>query len=284
MQNIIKNICKVISIILLLIIIIYLLPDDIDELFYIKAITHSTITEIRDIIIVQVNENKNTSALNKYLKIKFGDAIFNTIEINKKYRYGSEMCYILKMPFVDKYSVGVENGIIVSDNFYEILSTDPKFQHLYSEWVKKQVGIEDSDVELKIAFSKDSIDFKSIVSLSDDCHEIFKSIKESSFQTIYVKNVKGLDYKNYESLFYEIKDRYSLGGRINSKNFIMSIYNFDTKLYDNDNYYGEPYIKSPNDLECVVHYWNDRIESAMFFGRINGNWEILKEIDNNNIN
>ena len=41
------------------------------------------------------------------------------------------------------------NNRIFGSDFYEVLATDPKFQHMYSNWVKKQVGIEDENVELE---------------------------------------------------------------------------------------------------------------------------------------
>lgn len=56
---------------------------------------------------------------------------------------------VFKTSFMDgKFSVTMNDGIITRDNFYEVLIKDDKFQHLYSEWVKKQVGIEDENVEL----------------------------------------------------------------------------------------------------------------------------------------
>lgn len=88
----------------------------------------------------------------------------------------------LKAPFMDnKFSITMRGGEIVEDNFYEVLSRDNKFQHMYSEWVKKQVGIEDENVGLKFsrarcgaqAIGNDiSIDFKNITSLANLNNEI----------------------------------------------------------------------------------------------------------------
>lgn len=62
---------------------------------------------------------------------------------------------VLKASFMDKtFSVTMKDGQIIKDNFYEVLMRDEKFQHLYSEWVKKQVGIEDEGVELKFSRAK----------------------------------------------------------------------------------------------------------------------------------
>lgn len=149
MKKIFITICKIILGLLLIITIIYSLPNHIDELFYVKAMTHHILTEIRDTIIVGVNNNKNSKALNEYLKENYGDIIYNVVEIKENHRYGSEMVYNIKMPFMDNmFFVFINNGEITQVNFYDKVFYDPKFQHLYSEWVKKQVGIDDENVEL----------------------------------------------------------------------------------------------------------------------------------------
>ena len=121
MRKIMKVCSKITALLLLLMLIIYSLPDDITELFYVKAYTHGFLTEIRDIIIVGINKNKNNNALNECLKKKFGHIIYDTIEITEKYRYRDEMFYSIKMPFIDEsFSVGVTNGDITTFILYTL--------------------------------------------------------------------------------------------------------------------------------------------------------------------
>ena len=112
----------------------------------------------------------------------------------------------------EKFSIEMRDGRIVSDNFYEILSTDQKFQHLYSEWVKKQVGIEDSDMELKFygqqSNPKLEISFDSIEYLSDDYREVFENVKYLYCNGINVNNIYDLTEENSYNIAKELLDKY----------------------------------------------------------------------------
>lgn len=110
--------------------------------------------------------------------------------------------YEIRAPFMERlFEVWIDNRTheIFGDNFYEVLSHDTKFQHLYSEWVKKQVGIEDEDVELKFAgnFDKPYIEFDKITSLSDDYREVFENMHNYKLQYVYIKQYKDLDLDNF---------------------------------------------------------------------------------------
>ena len=112
----------------------------------------------------------------------------------------------LKSDIMDKtFNITMQGGRIVNDNFYEVISNDQKFTHLYSEWVKKQVGIEDSNVELKFTEAvkgarqigeKPYIDFNKITNLD----RLEDQICECT-SGLYVKNV---DIYNFPS--NDIKD------------------------------------------------------------------------------
>ena len=109
--------------------------------------------------------------------------------------------YEVSVPFMDKpFEVWVDkrNYQIFGDNFYEVLSRDNKFQHLYSEWVKKQVGIDDEDVEFGFTgnFDKPYIDFDKITSLSDDYREVFENIHNLYAKYCSVKNMQGINVNN----------------------------------------------------------------------------------------
>ena len=204
------TICKIILGLLLIITIIYSLPNDIYELFYVKAMTHHILTEIRDTIIVGVNKNKNSKALNEYLKENYGDVIYNVVEIKEKHRYGSEMVYNIKMPFMDNmFFVFINNGEITQVNFHDKVFYDSKFQHLYSEWVKKQVDIEDENVELKFTgiFDDPYIDFDKIEHLSDDCREIFENTHNLYCNRCYVSKISNIDEMNAISIANQVREK-----------------------------------------------------------------------------
>ena len=207
------TICKIILGLLLIITIIYSLPNDIYELFYVKAMTHHILTEIRDTIIVGVNKNKNSKALNEYLKENYGDVIYNVVEIKEKHRYGSEMVYNIKMPFMDNmFFVFINNGEITQVNFYDKVFYDPKFQYLYSEWVKKQVGIYDENVEFKFAgnFDNPYIEFDKITSLSEDYREIFENTHNLYAWLCEVRNINYLTDENKYEIAEQVRDNYLL--------------------------------------------------------------------------
>ena len=97
---------------------------------------------------------------------------------------------VFKTSFMDgKFSVTMKDGIITRDNFYEVLCYDNKFQHMYSEWVKKQVGIDDKNVELEFSKSADvRIDFDKIDQLSKDCKEIFENTHNLYLNNVIINN------------------------------------------------------------------------------------------------
>ena len=93
---------------------------------------------------------------------------------------------------------------IYGSNFYEVLSTDLKFQHLYSEWVKKQVGIDDDNIEINFKEAvkgsrwvgeKPYIEFSNINSIDDLEEDICKNT-----HNLYVYNV---EISNFNSLNVE---------------------------------------------------------------------------------
>ena len=93
--------------------------------------------------------------------------------------------------------------------FYEVLSRDSKFQHLYSEWVKKQVGIEDENVEFGFTgnFDKPYIEFDKITSLSDDYREVFENTHNLYFNKIVLTNIS-LNENNISNQCSEFVDKY----------------------------------------------------------------------------
>ena len=139
------------------------------------------------------HREENTLIFNEYLKNTYG-IVSESFEINVKSDVVSnDTDFDIKTGFMDKtfkVIVDTDNKKIYSDSFYKALSTDLKFQHLYSEWVKKQVGIEDENVELGFTgnFDKPYIDFDKITSLSDDYREVFENTHNLYLDRIKIDN------------------------------------------------------------------------------------------------
>lgn len=122
--------------------------------------------------------------------------------------------YRVNAPFMSKpFEVWVDkrNYKIFGDNFYEVLASDEKFQHLYSNWVKKQIGCKDDNVELEFDLARDkhnsvhkriSIDFKSIVDVSNIEEEICRNTKN---YMLYSIDKKKLDKNNKSNFLDEAK-------------------------------------------------------------------------------
>lgn len=146
----------------------------------------------------------------KYLGVGLSSAILSS---EKKDNFC--MIYDIYPPFMQKefrVTIGYDTLKILTDNFYEVLSTDPKFQHLYSEWVKKQVGIEDEGVELGFTgnFDKPYIDFDKITSLSKDYREVFENTHNLYAWMCEVKNIKELNENNVLVYAQTIRENYLL--------------------------------------------------------------------------
>ena len=262
MKKIFITICKIILGLLLIITIIYSLPNDIYELFYVKAMTHNILTEIRDTIIVGVNKNKNSKALNEYLKKCYGDVIYNVVEIKENHRNGSEMVYYIKMPFMDNmFYVFINNGDITQVNFHDKVFYDPKFQHLYSEWVKKQVGIKDENVEFE--FSKNTnatINFDRIDKLSKDYKEVFENTKGMELIQIFQYNIRDLSRENwyeyasnYLKYYNKIKSICNFNVLCDYNGFLLYLYKYEqdkNNVKDREEYYGT--FDTPNNIDTTI--------------------------------
>ena len=117
--------------------------------------------------------------------------------------------YEISTPFMSKpFEVWIDNRThkIFGDNFYDTLKSDKKFQHLYSDWVKKQIGINDPNVELIMIFNN-SIDFLNIKNKDNILEELFNNIVEYKVTNAYVKNVgtnNETDLANYANNIHDI--------------------------------------------------------------------------------
>ena len=212
-------------------------------------------------IIFRITEPKgdkkiNDSVFNGYIKSKYGilsdklivEFIGNRSEadihgVHGWYYHDWVRAYSIIAPFMSKpFEVWIDNRThkVFGDNFYEVLSTDEKFQHLYSEWVKKQIGCEDENVELKFANyntnEKLNIDFVNIKNISTNYDEIFKNLYNYYLIEIHRKNIKDLSNINYKQYADEINNKYfkkieNITGKSKIEHYV-ELYNNNVNLLD----------------------------------------------------
>ena len=208
---------------------------------------------------------ENDKAIKTYIINKYGEVLSQVIEVEYRGRrkgWHADSEYVLHFPFANDKVVYVESEtqkIFTRD--YDI-STDVKFQHLYSEWVKKQVGIEDENVELKFAGNYDPpyIEFNKITSLSEDYREVFENTHNLYCNRCYVSNIKDLNETNSRIIANDIREKClfkvikitkipneKISGNIhlstgafeknNDKNFKyrFDLHNFSSELIESDN-------------------------------------------------
>lgn len=129
------------------------------------------------------------------------------------YYYSWIRSYELRAPFMDKpFEVWIDNRTheIFGDNFYDTLLRDNKFQHLYSEWIKKQVGIDDGNVKFEFTgvYDKPYIEFDKITTLSDDYREIFENTHNLYCNRCYISNIDNLNDMTAKVIANEIREKY----------------------------------------------------------------------------
>lgn len=97
----------------------------------------------------ETNREENRILAEKWLINTYGDIISEatTIEFSNRIQgWGVDSVFRIESPFATG-SIYVNSETKKVDGGFNLMSI--KFQHLYSEWVKKQVGIEDENVELE---------------------------------------------------------------------------------------------------------------------------------------
>ena len=174
-----------------------------------------------------VYSGNNKKAYDKHIKDHYG-IVADTFELKGHY---SRFWYV-STPFMEKeFSIQVVKGKVLTDTFFSTLTTDVKFQHLYSEWVKKQVGIEDENVELKFAGNYDPpyIEFNKITSLSEDYREVFENTHNIYCWLCEVINIKKLTSDNVLEIAKSIREQYLL--KAISKTGIPSGKKFGGRIY-----------------------------------------------------
>ena len=212
------------------------------------------------------NRDDNLKIFNEYIKDTYG-IVSETFEVEVKSDIVStDTDFDIKAPFIEKsfrIIVDTDNKIIYKDNFYEVLANDPKFNHLYSDWVKKQIGCEDPNVEMKFHGSTIndpiSVNFNQIKFVNNTYDEIFSNIKGYYCIGIKKKNIKNLGTIDTKNIANEMRTKYL----IKAIEIIgIPTYEMDAwiELYNNDfldvsecTYYTYD-IKNPNDELKLRNY------------------------------
>ena len=129
------------------------------------------------------------------------------------------------------FEVWIDNRTheIFGNNFYETLVTDPKFQHLYSNWVKKQVGIEDENVKLyfnrascgsRNIGDKPYIDFEKITSLENLEEQICENIHNLYIRSNHYEQGVDIKVDNIDEITEVLNYADLIEDKINSRVFI----------------------------------------------------------------
>ena len=182
-------------------------------------------------------QKTNEEILNEYIKNAYKEVSYkleieyvgnaataNIMGYHGDYWYPWVRAYKIKCPFMEKsFEVWIDNTNheIFGTNFYEVLSYDIKFQHMYSKWVKKQVGIDDENVELY--FNRAScgsrnigeniyIDFRNVISLDnleeqicENTHNLYiRSNHHEQGADVIINNIDNIkEVLNYADLIEE---------------------------------------------------------------------------------
>jgi hypothetical protein len=175
--------------------------------------------------------------LNKYLKQEYY-LLYNEMKVNyvgnnahadirgihgDRHRWWIS-AYEIETPFMDRtFEIWVDknNYKIFGSDFYEQLSYDEKFQHHYSNWLKKQIGLDDENVELY--FNRAScgsrnigeniyIDFRNVISLDnleeqicENTHNLYiRSNHHEQGADVIINNIDNIkEVLNYADLIEE---------------------------------------------------------------------------------
>lgn len=151
----------------------------------------------------------NTYGLTKsHFKIKYnGVKLYNGISDSLV------VSYDINTTFMDnkfKILIGYYSLEVLEDTFCNVFYIDHKFQHLYSNWVKKQVWIDDENVEFGFAWNFDDpyIDFDKITTLSEDYREVFENTHNLYCNKCYINNLFELNEENAKVIADELRNKY----------------------------------------------------------------------------
>ena len=198
-----KLLNKVIAIIIIVVLVIIAIPILYFYIWFKVGINNLKKQHNKNIEIELQNRDDNIKIFNEYIKNRYG-TIIDTFEITiKSAVVNTNTLFVIKTPFMDQsfgISVDTKKKRIDGDTFYEVLSKDMKFQHMYSEWVKRQIGCEDENVELGFYGQQSNpkliILFNQISNLNNNYEEIFKNTYNFYLNTISIKHLRDLNEQN----------------------------------------------------------------------------------------
>ena len=158
--------------------------------------------------------------LNKYLKQEYHllynemkvDYLGNHAHANIQGIHGDRhrwwiSAYEIKTPFMDRtFEIWVDknNYKIFGSDFYEQLSYDEKFHHLYSNWIKKQIELDDENIDIEVSCNE--IRFDEIEKYETE-EDIFQ-YTSGSIDEIRIKTEKSNEIGAYDEKFREFENKY----------------------------------------------------------------------------
>ena len=175
------------------------------------SLGHTTATEImfsnfKEYMDSTIHTRKYNTKIDEYIIKRFGEEFSKKLKIvkNNGKNYVAKCDELMDSKFTIYY---VPDGDYCNDDFDERIVSDQKFQHLYSEWVKKQVGIDDENVEFGFTgnFETPYIEFDKITTLSEDYREVFENTHNLYLDIINIEK-KDINEKNYIDYFNKIKN------------------------------------------------------------------------------
>lgn len=289
-----KYICIVLTV---FVFIMLLSPFILAEMMSYSTTGISSFDILRDSIKDEMNKSKYDKILDDYLIDRFGDAIAKKMSTGTgSWRNFEEYTYLIKFDTLlnNGFNVRInkKNGV-ASDNIDDVLAKDDKFQHLYCEWVKKQIGCKDDNVELEFDLARDkhnsvhkriSIDFKSIVDVSNIEEEICRNTKNYMLYSIDKKKLDKNNKSNFLDEAKKIKENFYNDIISNNcqdilwENINIKLYYYDVDLafdrYNNslvnsneDNFYYVRFGLKDN----TIKYISDTFD-CMYSGLILSNW------------
>ena len=229
MKTAFKGILAVTSIMIVaVLIIVFVIPLN-SKTLYLKGRVSDLFENTREAYkeyVRWVNRSNYRNILDKYIVDNYGEILKEYFEVQVINNYSSyNQLYSVSTPFMKKdffIEVSYNKRKVISDTFNSVLSTDPKFQHMYSEWVKKQVGIEDENVEFKLIY--ENIDFQNVETLDSNYDEMFENCHYILNHIDVSKVEEGKQYLYFNSFVKQYYDKINK----NDKNE-LSIYFDDTK-------------------------------------------------------
>ncbi|MDO5569812.1 MAG: hypothetical protein Q4G04_06930, partial [bacterium] len=197
--------------------------------------------------------------------------------------------------FRDKpFKIQLKNGEIVKDTFENYIYENYTFKQLYSNWMKKQIGCDDDNVEFSYYPSYVPIDSyintETLMVPADDFSVLFDNYKECDINGIYVNDEKYVyngdektlyqQGKKAKELYIEIKKyKEKMNINKNEKWLPIDVIRFNDDISKSYNKYNIKFAKSTDLIEINAHISREN-EKEYEFKIINEKEKIPEVLEN----